>query len=192
MKQGEVRIIAGKWRGRKLRFPAVSQLRPTTDRTRETLFNWLAPYLTGARCLDPFAGSGALGFEALSRGADFVLFLDKNLKIIDYLKSQLALLGAVNAQAYLAKFPSAAYDIHKRDSAPFEIVFLDPPFHEDLLIPSCLWLEEQQWLTDNALIYLETELPEQLLTLPKNWKVIRAKSAGQVKYYLVQRQLDIT
>src|SRR5690348_7428800 len=98
MKHGEVRIIGGEWRGRKLRFPAITDLRPTPDRVRETVFNWLAPTIQGAHCLDLFAGSGALGIEALSRGAAHVTLIDQNREITHYLKQQLAILKTNNAE----------------------------------------------------------------------------------------------
>src|SRR5262245_38024853 len=129
MKPGQVRIIAGKWRGRRLAVPDVKDLRPTPDRVRETLFNWLAPVIAGSRCLDLFAGTGVLGFEALSRGAAYVEMVDQSEKVMATLKEELAQFGANNAQIYRANVPVQL----KSPSEPFNIVFLDPPYNANLL-----------------------------------------------------------
>src|ERR1700685_2698190 len=126
MQKGEVRIIGGQWRGRKLHFPAIPNLRPTPNRIRETLFNWLAPDLVGAHCLDLFAGSGALGFEALSRYAGSVTFIEQSAPLVSYLKTQLKQLAAENrAQFYQAQFPFVATQLFKPKKPLFNIVFLD-------------------------------------------------------------------
>lgn len=181
---GEVRIIGGKWRSRKLRFPATTGLRPTPDRVRETLFNWLAPHIVDANCLDLFAGSGALGLEALSRGASSVTFVDQSKQIVTYLNQQLEILGAKNGNVYCAKFPLSAKQIHQQN---FNIIFLDPPFHQNLIKPCCEWLEEQNLLAPNSLIYIEAETDLTPLPTPHNWEVLRSKIAGQVTYHLLQR-----
>lgn len=185
MKHGEVRIIGGQWRGRKLKFPALPGLRPTTDPIRETLFNWLAPYLDGAHCLDLFAGSGALGIEALSRGAAHVVFIDQNPKIVTYLKEQLNLLNTAQAEVYRVKIPSELFLNPPRTK--FDIIFLDAPFHQNFIAPCCQWLECQNWIAEQALIYIEAEATLSPLPLPEQWEIIRSKSSGQVGYYLVRR-----
>lgn len=182
MQTGKLRIIGGKWRGRKLHFPAIPHLRPTPDRVRETLFNWLMPVIHGAHCLDLFSGSGALGLEALSRGAAEVIFVDQSSIIIKYLQAQFTLLSAENAHVYRAEIPTSNFPIQKK----FNIVFLDPPFKQNLIYPSCQWLEEMQLLTPEALVYIEAEANLAPLPIPANWKILHSKKAGQVGYHLVQ------
>lgn len=177
-----LRIIGGEWRGRKLRFADGEGLRPTTDRVRETVFNWLAPLIHGARCLDLFAGSGALGLEALSRGASEVVFIDTNPAAITALKENLSLLNAENAEVKRGD----ALGYLRGESRPFNVVFLDPPFRRDLLQPALQLLAEQRWLADGARIYLELESEESLPELPQGWEVLRSKQAGQVAYHLVE------
>jgi 16S rRNA (guanine966-N2)-methyltransferase len=179
----QLRIIGGEWRGRKLRFPDVEGLRPTTDRVRETLFNWLQPVIHGARCLDLFAGSGALGLEALSRGAANVCFVDSDRRAVQSLKDNLALLqdqaGTVvqaDALTYLKAGPQ-----------PFDIVFLDPPFRKELLQPCLELLYSEGWLADNARLYIEVEQELGEPELPPGWEWQRSKKAGQVVYGLAVR-----
>jgi 16S rRNA (guanine966-N2)-methyltransferase len=183
---GELRIIGGRWRGRKLRFPALPGLRPSPDRVRETLFNWLMPELTGAHCLDLFAGSGALGLEALSRGAASAWFVDAASSASRHIQEHLAILQCTDgrvinddALAWLNTKPAAA--------PPFHLVFLDPPFRRGLLIDCCAQLEHGNWLTDSALIYIESAADEASPTMPANWLLHRDKRAGQVAYRLFRR-----
>ncbi len=177
-----LRIIGGEWRGRKLRFADGEGLRPTTDRVRETVFNWLAPLIQGARCLDLFAGSGALGLEALSRGAKEVVFIDTNPAAIAALKENLALLKAENAEVIRGD----GLNYLQGNSRCFDVVFLDPPFRRDLLQPAIKLLAERGWLADGARIYLELESEEALADLPDGWELLRSKQAGQVAYHLVE------
>src|SRR3989344_7236624 len=174
MSQGIVRIIGGEWRGRKLKVPDVPNLRPTPDRVRETLFNWLAPILPGAYCLDAFAGSGALGFEALSRGAAHVVLVDGSPAVIQLLKSELVLFKAENATLYRAKVPEQL----KKPEKPFDIIFLDPPFKHSILSSCCFYLEEQGFLAKTAYIYLESRDPITENMLPSNWEMVKNKRAG--------------
>lgn len=184
MKQGQIRIIGGQWRGRKLAVPDLPGLRPTPDRVRETLFNWLQPAIVGAHCLDVFAGSGAIGFEALSRGAAHVVMVDQSAKVVTVLRQQLALLAAKNAEIYQATAPQQL----KTPAQPFDIVFIDPPYQANLLLPCCHYLENQAFLADNALIYLEASDALDEAQLPANWQLLKSKQAGQVAYHLAQRQ----
>lgn len=187
MHKGEVRIIGGLWRGRKLYFPAIPGLRPTPNRIRETLFNWLAPYLSDANCLDLFAGSGALGFEALSRCAKSVSFIEQSSVLVSYLKTQLKQLEAENrAQVYQAQFPFAAAQLFKAKKPLFNIVFLDPPFHQNLLASVCTWLINESLLAPESMIYMEAEASLKKLVLPENWEIQQAKTAGQVHYALIK------
>ena len=186
MTRGSVRIIAGQWRGRRLSVPDNKDLRPTPDRVRETLFNWLAPWIAGARCLDLFAGSGVLGFEALSRGAASVVMVDDAPVVIKLLKEQLALFGAANGEVYCAKIPEQL----KAVSKPFDVVFLDPPYQSGLLLPTCFYLEEHGFLADGAYIYLEASTAIKDNDLPPGWQIVKSKQAGQVAYHLAQRELN--
>ena len=176
-----LRIIGGTWRGRKLRFPASAAIRPTPDRVRETLFNWLSTAIHGARCLDLFAGSGALGLEALSRGAAHVTFVESDAAAAHALRERLAEWQAGDARVertdalrYLAGEPR-----------PFDIVFLDPPFASDLLGRSAALLEERHWLVAGARIYVEGAAREGLPLLPATWRPLKAKQAGEVGYHLL-------
>ncbi|NIR28538.1 MAG: 16S rRNA (guanine(966)-N(2))-methyltransferase RsmD [Gammaproteobacteria bacterium] len=179
---GKLRIIAGRWKRRTLRFPEGAGVRPTPDRVRETLFNWLAPRLPGARCLDLFAGSGALGFEAASRGASEVVLVEQSARLARWLRETASALGAeavrvvqADALAWLQGFPAERYDI----------VFIDPPFARgELLEGACRRLHEGGWLAPGALVYLECAAPESALALPEGWRVPRSGKAGGVRYYL--------
>lgn len=181
--RGEVRIIGGQWRGRKLKVPEVPHLRPTPDRVRETLFNWLHSYLPGANCLDAFAGTGVLGFEALSRGAAHVVFVDDSDVVISELKKGLAVLKTDKAEIYRAKVPTQL----KKPDKLFDIVFLDPPYQNNLLLPTCFHLENEGYLAANAYIYLESSIPLTEDKLPPHWRIIKSKKAGQVAYHLIER-----
>ena len=178
-----LRIIGGTWRGRRLRFPPQEEIRPTPDRVRETLFNWLGPRVPGARCLDLFAGSGALGLEALSRGAAQVTFVERDAVAVRELRARLAEWGAVGAQVE----HSEALRFLGTLAQTFEIVFLDPPFASDLLTRAGQLLEEQHCLSANALIYVETDAAGGLPPLPETWVVTRTKRAGAVGYHLLTR-----
>ncbi|MBI3562036.1 MAG: 16S rRNA (guanine(966)-N(2))-methyltransferase RsmD [Gammaproteobacteria bacterium] len=178
-----VRIIGGQWRSRKLSFPEQLQLRPTPDRVRVTLFNWLLPLLPGACCLDLFAGSGALGLEALSRGAARVVLVEQDRRVADNLRQQRLNLHA--SQAQVVNADALGYLSSTTDR--FDIVFLDPPYHSELLLPACQLLEQRGWLHPEARIYLETGATQVIDQLPPNWQVIRHKRAGQVHYHLAVR-----
>ena len=177
-----MRIIGGQWRSRLLEFPDLPGLRPTPDRVRETLFNWLAPILPGVRCLDLFAGSGALGIEALSRGAAEVVFVERHPLAIRALRESLARLKAEGARVEQAE----ALAWLRQPGTPFEIVLLDPPFGQGLLEPVCAALETGGWLAETAWIYLEAELPP--LSLPAHWRRYREKRAGAAAYCLARRE----
>ncbi|WP_207885696.1 16S rRNA (guanine(966)-N(2))-methyltransferase RsmD [Pseudomonas sp. 30_B] len=183
--QGQLRIIGGEWRSRRFAFPDGPGLRPTPDRVRETLFNWLAAYVPGARVLDPFAGSGALFLEALSRGASAGLALDTNAEAATALRGHLATLQCSSGQVLLT---DALRYLESQPAAPFDLVFLDPPFHQDLLQNACRLLEERGWLAKDAWVYTESEAVPSSLGLPANWRLHREKKAGAVHYALWQRE----
>ena len=178
---GQLRIVAGKWRSRLLQIADVPGLRPTSERIRETLFNWLAPNIHGAKCLDLCAGTGALGLEALSRGAGEVVFVERSTIAFKALKSNIALLGGANAE--VLNVDARDYLVGP-DARPFDIVFLDPPFTADLYDELCRLLVEQRWLTDDARIYIEMDKDQPELRLPSGWQVLKNKTAGKVRYML--------
>ena len=183
-KPNQLRIIAGAWRGRKLGFPSLAGLRPTPDRVRETVFNWLAPVLPGSRCLDLFAGSGALGFEAASRGAALVVLVERDAQVLQQLRANGATLGASQVQVIAAE----ALNYLSGSASPFDIVLLDPPYDRpELLAACCTQLEAGGWLAPQARIYLETRGKTGLPPLPGNWELVRSKQAGQVAYHLAVR-----
>lgn len=179
-----LRIIAGQWRTRQLEFPDLPGLRPTPDRVRETLFNWLAPVLPGARCLDLFAGSGALGLEALSRGAAEAVLVEQHPIAVRALHANLARLQATHARVEMAE----ALTWLRQPATPFDIVLLDPPFGQGLLAPVCAALEAGGWLADRSWIYLEAERDHANLPLPAHWTPYREKVAGMISYRLARRE----
>ncbi|WP_297845666.1 16S rRNA (guanine(966)-N(2))-methyltransferase RsmD [Pseudomonas sp.] len=181
---GQLRIIGGQWRSRRLTFPDAPGLRPTPDRVRETLFNWLAPTIEGARVLDLFAGSGALYLEALSRGASMALALDSSSAAITSLRQNLAALECTTGQLV---HTDALRHLEGQPAQQFDVVFLDPPFHQGLLPAACALLEERNWLADEAWVYTESEIPPATIGVPGKWRLHREKKAGQVYYALWQR-----
>jgi len=182
VKTGSIRLIAGKHRGRKLPVLMAEGLRPTTDRVKETVFNWLMPYIHSANCLDCFAGAGSLGFEALSRGADQVHLIELNKTAAKQLTSNKQLLKADNLQVSNTNI----LDFLKTQATQhFDIVFIDPPFRQDLVTQTCKLLENG-WLTEQALIYVEMEA-EGSQPPPSNWKLLKEKISGQVAYRLYER-----
>jgi len=197
----QLRIIGGQWRGRKLNFADGEGLRPTMDRVRETLFNWLQGDIVGARCLDLFTGSGALGLEALSRYAAEVVMIDKNPQAIRTIRQNLELLKVDNAQLIkmdardyllkaaegsLLKTAEGSLSKNAEGSKPFDIVFLDPPFNQQLVVTYCELLAQSSCLSEQALVYIEIEKKTPLPQLPERWQIIKEKKAGQLAYYLVR------
>lgn len=181
---GEVRVIAGLWRGRKLPVLNAEGLRPTTDRVKETLFNWLMMDIAGSRCLDCFAGSGSLGIEALSRQAQAVVFLEKFADAANQLKKNLVSLKTENGK--VIQTDTLQFLAQKNSETPFDLVFVDPPFHQGFVPQVLTALEQNGWLAESALIYIETEKNHSPLTLPEHWQVIKEKTAGQVVSRLIR------
>lgn len=159
-------------------------MRPTPDRVRETLFNWLAPTIQGARCLDLFAGSGALGLEALSRGAGEVVFIERDRQVAEQLRQNLSKLDDGNARFEVHQTDALAW-LRQYPVSDFDIVMLDPPFQSDLLESVCEQLDSRDWLRTGGLIYLESA-SRQTLVLPPHWRLLRDKIAGQVAYRLAE------
>ena len=181
---GQLRIIAGEWRSRKLPVAEVTGLRPTSDRVRETVFNWLSMITPGARVLDVFSGTGALSFEALSRGATSATILEKSPVAAKMLKSNLSLLKTSKAQVVEAD--SLSWLTRKAD-APYDLIFLDPPFRMNLLQPTCELLEENGYLHENSYIYIEAENELDPMPVPDNWQQEKVKTAGQLTFSLWSR-----
>jgi len=182
-RQGQLRIVAGNWRSRLLQIADVPGLRPTAARIRETVFNWLAPSIHGASCLDLCAGTGALGIEALSRGASRVVFIDPSPVATTALKDNIASLNAsgaevlnVDAQTYLGG-PNVE---------PFDIVFIDPPFAADLQRELCRLLTLRRWLAADARIYIEMDRDQPEFRMPDGWQELKNKTAGKVRYVLAK------
>jgi 16S rRNA (guanine966-N2)-methyltransferase len=179
---GRLRIVAGKWRSRLLPVIEAPELRPTSERIRETLFNWLSPVIGAASCLDLFAGTGALGIEALSRGASRVVFVEKSAVLADAIRMNLDALEAANAEVRRQD----AFDyLRKCDPQPYDIVFLDPPFDTDVLAEICELLEKRGWLAADAVLYMEQRKDREKPALPAGWVITREKVAGKVGYSLV-------
>ena len=178
-----LRIIGGRWRGTRLNFPDIEAIRPSPDRVRETLFNWLQPTIAGARCLDLFAGSGALGLEALSRGAEHVVFVDREPVIGRYLRETLVRLKAENASVVVS--PAQRYLAAAADK--FDVVFLDPPFGQGLITVVFQELMSRDLLAPHAVVYLECEAHLGMPPLPPGWVLGKSNRAGQVGYHLAIR-----
>ena len=190
---GQVRVIGGEWRGRKLPVPEAEGLRPTPDRIRETLFNWLQFVIAGKNCLDAFTGSGALAVEALSRGAAKVTAIERDIKVAKQLSTLLTPLAGerlklVNADALQWLGNRLESSLENQPATPFEVVFLDPPFGQSLLEPACQLLEEKGWLAEDAYIYVEQAKQQTgLVTLPANWVLHKDKQVGEVHFSLYTR-----
>ncbi len=180
---GRLRIVAGKWRSRLLDIAEVSGLRPTRDSIRETVFNWLAPGIEGARCLDLFAGTGALGLEALSRGAREVVFVEKSRRAVATLRDNVALLGADGAEVVQA---DALEFLKKPEHGRFDIVFLDPPFAAAMLDDLCRLLDEADLVAGGGLVYLEDDRRRPEVQLPPGWRYDKVRTAGNVRYALAR------
>jgi 16S rRNA (guanine966-N2)-methyltransferase len=183
LRRNRVRIIAGQWRGRCIHIPDDPGVRPTPDRVRETLFNWLQPWISGAECLDLFAGCGALGMEALSRGARHVTFIEQSPDVARAIENNLKQLDA-GTRALVERADVTRY--LRTAARACDIVFLDPPYHQGYVASCCELLERGGWLKPGGLVYIEAEHELEPLPIPANWSVKRSKRAGQVGYHLVQ------
>jgi 16S rRNA (guanine966-N2)-methyltransferase len=183
-----VRIVGGTHRGRKIAFPDAAGLRPTGDRIRETLFNWLAPVLPGGRCLDLFAGSGVLGIEAASRGAAEVVLVESAPHVAVALRRTLDELR-LGERVRLVEADALQW-LRTAAPSPFDVAFVDPPFAADLMADAAAALEQGGWLADGALIYLERAEAQGPWPVPVNWTLLRDKRAGQVCYALARRGVE--
>lgn len=185
MKRGvrELRIIGGTLRSRKWSFPDAAGLRPTPDRVRETLFNWLAPHLAGARVLDLFAGSGALAFEALSRGAAAATLVESDREAAARLRGTAARFG-LDAVARVEGGDALAF-LRAQPAGAWDVIFLDPPYAAGLLAPALRLIGERRLLADGGWCYVELPAGEPLPALPEGWQPHRAGKAGEVGYHLL-------
>ena len=179
---GRLRIVAGNWRSRLLEIADVPGLRPTSARIRETLFNWLAPRIAGARCLDLCAGTGALGLEALSRGAASCDFVESSARATKTLRSNIATLRASSAIVHEMK---AEDYLLNAGSTQYDVVFLDPPFAADMHAELCRLLEAGDLLADDARVYVEADRSQPNPEFPERWRVLKSKEAGNVRYSLL-------
>ncbi len=184
---GKLRIVGGRLRGSKLAVADIDGLRPTSDRVRETLFNWLMPFIDGARCLDLYAGTGALGIEALSRGAGQVDFFERDARLAQTLRENLTRLKQETARV---RHADALAALGETAAQPYDIAFVDPPFALDLWDESARRLESNAWLAPHALIYVESPA-EQALNLPATWQPHREGRAGAVRYALYRRSAKL-
>lgn len=180
-KTGQIRVIAGQWRGRKLPVSDVEGLRPTTDRNKETLFNWLMNDVRDARCLDVFAGSGGLGIEALSRYAKHCVFFEKDKQAAGILKKNLQTLAA-SADVYQGD----AFSLLSDQKQEFDVIFVDPPFGFNLVNPTLSRLSESKLLASGTLIYVEQESQAPAVALPPNSRIIKEKRLLQLHYMLIE------
>jgi 16S rRNA (guanine966-N2)-methyltransferase len=181
--RGRLRIVAGKWRSRLLPIADAPGLRPTPERIRETLFNWLAPHIRGAHCLDLFAGSGALGFEALSRGAKTVDFVERSATAAAILGENATTLDATGARV----LKQDAFDFLQSDAVlAYDIVFLDPPFDDDRAGELCRLLQAGGFVRAGTLVYLEQPGDRHAPEFPGSWSVRKEKAAGNVRYSLIE------
>ena len=180
-KSNSIRIIAGQWRARRLPVLEHDGLRPSTDRVRETLFNWLMHDVSGARCLDLFAGSGALGLECLSRGAESVLFVESDRRVAAQLQQNLQALSALESGEVLNQ--NALNVVRHQALKPFDLVFLDPPFDSDLLSQVMPLLHGNGWLAEGALIYVEQPSKQDPYPTP-DWQIYKEGKAGYSRYTL--------
>jgi 16S rRNA (guanine966-N2)-methyltransferase len=178
-----VRIVGGGWRGRRVNFPDSPGLRPTPDRVRVTLFNWLQYAIAGTRCLDLFAGSGALGLEALSRGAREVIFVEQAPVAALALQAELERLGG-SAKARVIHV--AAERFLSAPGEPFDVIFLDPPFGRGALAEYVALVEAGGWVKSGGWVYLESERAAGAPHLPARWELVKSKSAGEVGYHLAR------
>ena len=180
---GAIRIISGQWRGRKLPVLDVQGLRPTTDRSKETLFNWLMPYVQNAVCLDAFAGSGGLGFEALSRYAKNAVFVELDPKVVKQLYANIDLLK-IESNKVKVIHGDAATESSLADSA-FDLIFLDPPFNKGLLPKIIQRIDAEHMLKDNGVVYVECEA-QCVYSVPASWALLKEKNTSHLTSRLYQ------
>ncbi len=180
-----VRIVAGKFKGLKIPFKASRYIRPTTNRTKETIFSWLQGDIKNSRCLDMFAGTGSLGLEAISRGASFVYFAEKNRKMSEELYKTIIKLN-VRRQCEVMSIDSLKFPFEKKIEKPLDIVFIDPPFRQNYLKRAFSLIVEKELITKDSIICTEVEKEKEIEEIFEEWNMIKSKIAGQSRYCLLQ------
>lgn len=180
---GQIRIIGGRWRSRIIDIANESALRPTPNRVRETVFNWLSPWLSGSTCLDLSAGTGILCFEALSRSAAAVVMVDNSIEAIKMINRNIEKLAADSATVV----HQDAIAFLQGEPKEYDIIFLDPPFRSDLISQCASLIDQKGWLKMNGLVYIEAPSTMITLPVPDQWQLLKSKQAGQVGYHLLQR-----
>jgi 16S rRNA (guanine966-N2)-methyltransferase len=186
---GHIRVISGQWRGRKLPVLNCDGLRPTTDRTKETLFNWLSPYITQTRCLDAFAGSGSLGVEALSRQANYCVFYEKDKSAARQIQENLQTVAADLTSYRVIQGDTLQMLSKLNGDEKFDIIFVDPPFNKGLALKTIERVHDNHWLADDGLIYIEVELGAANYAVPSSWTMLKESKTKQLCYRLYQNGL---
>ena len=182
-----VRVVAGRFKGLKLPFKASERIRPTTNKTKETIFNWLMYNIKGSLCLDMFAGTGALGIEAISRGASFVFFAEKNNKLCEKLSKTITNLN-IQDQTEIINVDSLMFPFEKKIKDPLDIVFIDPPFRLNLVKKACALLREKDLISNKSIICTEVEKEKELNEILLEWDLVKSKVAGQTRYCLLKKK----
>ena len=182
-----VRIVAGKFKGLKIPFKASRFIRPTTNKTKETIFSWLQNEIENSRCLDMFAGTGSLGLEAISRGASFVYFAEKNRKISQELYKTIIKLNIKN-QSEILTVDSLKFPFEKKIKKPLDIVFIDPPFRLNYLKKAFSLILEKDLITCKSIICTEVESEKKAEEILSDWNIVKSKIAGQSRYCLLQKK----
>lgn len=183
---GRIRIIGGSLRGSRIEVPHSEGLRPTPNRVRETLFNWLQAVVPGAHCLDLFSGSGANGIEAMSRGAASLVMIERERRLAQRLRDNIQRLKVAEAEVVCADALQWLQHPQRSDAGPFDVIFMDPPFAQDVAAQAARRLEEHGWLAPDAMVYIELPAGHEV-ELPGNWEVHRQGRAGALGYTLYQR-----
>ena len=182
-----VRVVAGKFKGLRIPFRASKYIRPTTSKTKETIFNWLMENVQGSVCLDMFAGTGSLGLEAISRGASFVYFAEKNRKMCEELYKTIVKLN-IRKQCEVMAVDSLKFPFERKIEKPLDIVFIDPPFRLNYLKKTFSLIVEKELITEDSIICTEVEKEKEVEEMFEEWKLIKSKIAGQSRYCLLQKK----
>lgn len=184
---GHIRVISGQWKGRKLPVLDRDGLRPTTDRTKETLFNWLAPYVAQTQCLDAFAGAGSLGIEALSRQANHCVFYEKDKTAARQIQTNMQLVKASSDTYRVVQGDTLQLLGAPNHQQGFDLIFVDPPFNQGLAAKTVDLIDENRWLANDGIIYIETELAAANYAVPNTWHLLKESQTKQLCYRLYQK-----
>ncbi|MEC7865914.1 MAG: 16S rRNA (guanine(966)-N(2))-methyltransferase RsmD [Pseudomonadota bacterium] len=182
-----VRIVAGRFKGLKIPFKASKYIRPTTNKTKETIFSWLKNDLKNSNCLDMFAGTGSLGIEAISRGASFVYFIEKNKKMYEQLCKTTIKLD-IQKQCEIMVADVLKFPLEKKIKQPLDIIFIDPPFRLNYLKKAFFIINSKKLITKESIICTEVEKEKELKEILLEWKMIKSKISGQSRYCLLKKK----